>query len=80
MATSEISARLSSLEADEDEDADGRNVDEILEATVEQLENQEGSDEEQLRELLNNRNLDKLPTEMYKPTRLEGPMNRAKLV
>ena len=46
MASSDLSADLSSLEADRDESPDGRNVDEILEATIEEATNSDGTPED----------------------------------
>jgi len=64
MATSDLSADLSSLEADRYESPDGRNVDEILEATIEDATNSDGTTEES-KEYLHGRGPENLPIDLY---------------
>lgn len=63
MATSDLSAALSSLEAYRDESPDGRNVAEILEATIEEATHSDGNTEEP-KEYLHGRGPGNLPIEL----------------
>lgn len=63
MADSDLSAHLSLLDVDDDENSDGRNVDEILEATLEEAADPPGT-EEGLKEYISRRHLEHLPVNL----------------
>ena len=64
MADSDLSGGLKPLGTDGDDGLDGMNIDEILEAIVEEAANQEETDEEP-KEHLHCKSLDDLHPEMY---------------
>lgn len=64
MASSDVTADLSSLEADRDESPDGRNIDEVVGATVEEATNTDGAPE-QPKDHLHDRGPENLSIDLY---------------
>ena len=64
MATSELSADLGYLEVNGSDGHDGMNVDEVLEAAVDEAANSQRFNEER-REYLQARNLENIPANVY---------------